>query len=279
MTERLYIVLYFILITRCNVELRLGNVTLKQVSCCKYLGIIIDNKLTWLEHINCIYNKILKFTSIFYKIRHILPYKVLITIYFTFVHSHFLYGIEIYGNTHRGYLNKLMVLNNKLLRILQNAPRNTPVSVLYKNFNTLTIPDLHIFQILVLIHKFFYHKEKLPFIFTSYFNENFLFHNYDTRNRDNLHVVRCNTSYGSKSVKFKGSNLWNQLPSDLKLITSLNFFKSKLKLTLTTSHHYLPVFNHSSFPGPFCSSLFVCTIQFLYCLHLPVFFVCYYYPS
>ena len=94
-----------------------------------------------------------------------------------FIYSHLLYGIEIYGNTHRGYLNKLMVLNNKLLQILPNAPRNAPVPDLDKNFNTLTIPDLHIFQILVLIHKFFCHKEKLPLIFTSYVNENFLFHN------------------------------------------------------------------------------------------------------
>jgi len=50
---------------RCKVELRPGNVILKQVSCCNYLGIIIDNNLTWSEHINYIYNKILKFTSIF----------------------------------------------------------------------------------------------------------------------------------------------------------------------------------------------------------------------
>jgi len=139
---------------------------------------------------------------------------------YAFVHSHLLCGIETYSNTRRGYLNKLVVLNNKLLRILQNAPRNAPVPDLYKNFITLTIPDLHIFQILVLIHKFFYHKDKLPLIFTSYFNENFLFHNYDTHSRDNLHLVRCNTTYGSKSVKYKGSNLWNQLPNVLKPIIS-----------------------------------------------------------
>jgi len=120
-------------------------VILKQVSCCKYLGIIIDNNLTWSEHINYIYNKIIKFTSIFYKIRHILPVKVLITIYFAFVHSHLLYGIEIYGNTDRAYLNRLMVLNNKLLRILQSAPLKAPVSDLYEHFNTLNIPDLHNF--------------------------------------------------------------------------------------------------------------------------------------
>ena len=65
---------------------------------------------------------------------------------------------------------------------------------------------------------------------------NFLFHNHDTRNRDNLHLVRCKTSYGLRSVKYKGSNLWNQLPNDLKVIASLNSFKSKLKFTLATSH-------------------------------------------
>jgi len=51
---------------RCKVQLRLGHVTLKHVNCCKYLGIIIDNNLTWLEHIDNVYNKILKFTSVFF---------------------------------------------------------------------------------------------------------------------------------------------------------------------------------------------------------------------
>jgi len=37
---------------RCKVQLRLGHVTLKHVNCCKYLGIIIDNNLAWLEHID-----------------------------------------------------------------------------------------------------------------------------------------------------------------------------------------------------------------------------------
>jgi len=109
-----------------------------------------------------------------------------------------------------------MVLNNKLLRIFQSAPRKAPFSDLYENFNTLNIFDLHNFQLLVLIHKFFCHKQKLPVIFTSYFNANFLLHNHDTRNRDNLHFARCKTFYGLKCIKYKSSNLWNQLPSKLK---------------------------------------------------------------
>jgi len=101
-----------------------------------------------------------------------------------------------------------------------------PVIIQYLKFDTLAIPDLHTFQILVLIHKFFYHKDKLPFIFTLYFNENFLFYSHDTRSRDNLHLTRCKTTYGSKSLslRYKGSNLWNQLPIMTKIMTTRNSF-------------------------------------------------------
>ena len=64
-------------------------------------------------------------------------------IYFAFIHSHLVYGIEIYGNTYINHLNRLAILSNRLLCILQNAPSDTPVVKLHANFNTLTVPELH----------------------------------------------------------------------------------------------------------------------------------------
>jgi len=46
--------------------------------------------------------------------------EILRMIYFAFVHSHLLYGIGVYGNTTSNHLSKLIILNNKLLRVLQN---------------------------------------------------------------------------------------------------------------------------------------------------------------
>jgi len=43
-----------------------------------------------------------------------------------------LYGVEIYANTTPTYLDKLMKLNNKLLRILQCKPITTPIREVYK---------------------------------------------------------------------------------------------------------------------------------------------------
>ena len=67
-------------------------------------------------------------------IRHKLNFQVLRMLYFAFVHPHLLCGIEIYGNTYQKHLHKLIILNNKILRVLPNVPYDTPVVKLYADF-------------------------------------------------------------------------------------------------------------------------------------------------
>jgi len=102
-----------------------------------------------------IYKKLIKYSSIFYKLRNKLPSSCLRSIYYAFVHPHILYGIELYANTFSTYLKPLNVLNNKLLIILQNCRLQTPVAHLYREYQTLPINQLFIVQILTLVHTFF----------------------------------------------------------------------------------------------------------------------------
>jgi len=59
------------------------------------------------------------------------PSRILLNIYYAFVHPHLLYATEVYG------IDKLFKLNNKLLRILQHKPFRSHVPDLYLEFNTL----------------------------------------------------------------------------------------------------------------------------------------------
>ena len=127
-------------------------------------------------------------------------------LYFAFVPSHILYGIEVYANTCHSHLSKLCVLNNKILRIIENKPLRTPIFQLYKNFNTLPIPELHQFQLLCLVHKYFNNKDRLPVIFSNFFTPNTEIHSYNTRSINNLHLSSINTLSGARCIK---SNLAN----------------------------------------------------------------------
>ena len=45
---------------------------------------------------------------------------ILKMIYFASVYSHLAYGMEIYANTYMKNINKLVILNNKILRITRH---------------------------------------------------------------------------------------------------------------------------------------------------------------
>ena len=149
-------------------------------------------------------------------------------IYFAFVNSHLLYGVEVYANTTTNHLSKLITLNNKLLRVLQDVIK-TYNSKLYKTYFTLPLKLLHNFQILLFIQKYVHHRSELPAVFSTYFEENLLLHCRDTRQKTTSTRMLCSLKLEKKTVKYRGSKLWNNLPDDLKNTTSLLSFKYRLK--------------------------------------------------
>jgi len=80
--------------------------------------VITDNKLSWKDHIENMYNTLQKFIRIFFKIRAIIPNSMLKMLYFSFIYPRLLYGIEVYGNAGSTTLRKLKTINNKLLHIV-----------------------------------------------------------------------------------------------------------------------------------------------------------------
>jgi hypothetical protein len=213
-----------------NSHLSVGNKKIFRVTNCKYLGLIIDESLKWELHIDYVYKKIIKYTSIFYKLRRSLSQNCLKKLYFAFVHPHLLYGIEVYGAATNSALDKLYKLNSKILRVLQcKTIRETPVVALYKQYNTLPIYFLYRKQLLIFVHKCIYHPSLIPVVFHACFSSNESVHSHNTRKKNDLHLFGVNNySYAQSSISFHGSKLWNCLPPDLKNNCSISVFNNNL---------------------------------------------------
>ena len=149
----------------------------QRCNCCNFLRSVSWNVLSkhfakclysftayayvYLQHIEYIYKKkLIKYSSIFYKLRNKLPSSCLRSIYYAFIHPHILYGIEIYVNTFSTYLKPLNVLNNKLLRIFLNCRLQTPVAHLYWEYQTL--PLSAVFCPMASLHLHWLHLEFWP---------------------------------------------------------------------------------------------------------------------
>jgi len=128
------------------------------------------------------YPSVIKYSSIFNKLRNMLPSSCLGSIYFVLANPHILYGIEIHTNTRPTYLKPLNVLQNQCLQ--------TPVAHLYWEHQTLPIAQLHILQILSLVHNFLHHSNELSEVYKDIFIVNNTVHSY------------CNKAYKSSAYQF-----------------------------------------------------------------------------
>lgn len=211
-----------------KVDISIDNTSIKQVQTTKYLGLNIDEKLSWKNHIEEVHKKLLKFGSIFFKLRGIISQQTLRTLYFSLVYPNILYGVEIYANCCKTYLTKLNVINNKIIRTILNKDMRTPVTSLYSTFNVLPVNKLHIFNILLLVHKTLNCKNQLPLIFQNYFTPVSTIHNHNTRGHNRVFLGNSTNSRSHKTLKFKGALLYNKIPEEIK---KLNYqcFTRKLK--------------------------------------------------
>ena len=81
----------------------------------KYLGIHIDNELSWKNHISFLTNKVNKSIGLVCKIRRLLNRQSLLNIYYSLVHSNIIYCLEIWGTAFNTTLLPLTVAQIRIM--------------------------------------------------------------------------------------------------------------------------------------------------------------------
>ena len=113
--------LYFDLAPACKrdvFDVYINGKPLEFNSKAKYLGVTIDNKLTWHQHIENIKNKINKGIGILKKMCHFLQEDTLVSLFNDFVKLYVDYGSLTWGGTANTHLLKLERTLNKAVRIM-----------------------------------------------------------------------------------------------------------------------------------------------------------------
>ena len=104
---------------KCNdYELKLGGKIIEQVKQTKFLGVIIDEKLSWAPHIEYLTNKLKSCVGLINKIRDCIPSSMHKSLYHTLFESHLTYGITVWGGASKKILNPLTTIQKKCIRIL-----------------------------------------------------------------------------------------------------------------------------------------------------------------
>ena len=94
-----------------------------------FLGVYIDNHLTFSQHIDQLCTSLSNSIFAINRVKYLLPYAALRSLYFCLIHSRLQYAIEAWGNSNS--LHKLQRVQKRAIRVINNKKNSDIIQILY----------------------------------------------------------------------------------------------------------------------------------------------------
>ena len=208
-----------------NLNLFLRNTKIDQVSSLKFLGVYIDENLSWSPHLKYLHSKLRSCLSAVKRVRPFLNKKSLLALYYSLYNSHLQYCISNWCFQNKVLIYKLQKLCNRFIRLIFGLKRNSDVSCVMKEHNILNINQILFKDVNIFMFK--QCNGSNPSVFNEVFAKTVS--KYGTRNRsDYMPKLYCNTLC-QQSISYRGPASWNKVSSSLKdKKQSIKSFSKKL---------------------------------------------------
>ena len=205
--------------------IRFCNAPVELVSKIKFLGVTIDNKLKFKDHVDDVSVRISRSIGVIRRISYFTPDHILINLYFSIVYPHMTYCILVWGNSSSENVNKICKLQSRFFKMLNKRGHPNPLP----RFKILSFR--HMFQYFALLKFFKSHKMDSHQYFKNIISSLIPSHRYNTRfSQDGgLLLPNFRLSLTHKNFLFTSIGFWNSLPSEIREINSYNSFKKSIK--------------------------------------------------
>ena len=215
-----------------DISLKIDRMEIQRVKETKFLGIIIDNELSWKPHIINTRNKVAKSIAVLYKVKSFLNQPALIILYNSLIMPYLTYGVEIWGTTYKTYTQPLFILQKKALKIINNTRYRDPSNPLFIKNKSLKFYDIVDYKILQILYKA--NSNNLPENIQERFEKRESC--YNLKGTAIFKKPRFRTKIMERTVTIKGTNLWNGLQTEIKEIRTIMAFKKNIKSTLLAKY-------------------------------------------
>ena len=197
----------------------------ESTSSIKFLGLYIDDTLTWRGHCSALAARLSSIAFQFRALRGYLSLTQLKQFYHAQVASRLAYGVCFWGSS-SGF-HEVFIAQKRIIRIMAGVNNTTSCKPIFKDFCILTACCLYICEMCVFV---FNNKDR--------FLKRSEIHNVNTRQRDNLHVPHARLGIKFKSCNNLGPKLFNMLPLCIRQEQCFIKFKRHLKRFLVDNSFY-----------------------------------------
>ena len=201
-----------------NFNLTIDGVRIDQTTEFKFLGMHIDETLTWTKHCTVLTAKLKQVNFMLNRIKLIIPTGYMRTLYYAHFNSHLSYGITLWANScSKLLLDQVYKQQKRAVRIITNESFLSHSDPLFRRTNILKLQDLMTLENLKLVHKVLSDECPLPL------KNLFSIHQRSTRNFG-ITIYKHKSKYYNDSFLCQSIIAWNKETSSLIDIKKFNLF-------------------------------------------------------
>ena len=206
-------------------SLTFNNIPVAQTSSQKHLGIHLDKKLNFEEHLSKVETKVNKSVGIILKLQNVLPRSALLTVYKSFIRPLLDYGDIIYDKAfNESFHEKLESLQYNAALAITGAIKGSSTEKLYEELGLESLKSRRWYRKMSLFYKVF--KNESPrYLFNTIPNNN---EQRQTRHSDNIPTFFARHDYFKNSFFPSALTEWNKLDCFVKNADSFHVFKKHI---------------------------------------------------
>ena len=193
-----------------HLNFRISGQKINIVKQTKYLGIYLDEHLTWNFQLDQIKSKLSRSCGLLAKLRYFAKTDLLRTVYFAIFDSILRYVRQVWGQHRYQTIKEIEQIQEKAIRIMSVKPKNESTNPLFRNLKIMKFKDILAYNNCIFAHDQL--NENLPESFSNFFMTAPAQHNYNTRGSCNNSIIKSITNsvtYGLNSVRHRAASDWN----------------------------------------------------------------------
>ena len=176
--------------------LKIADNNIERKTAIKFLGVMLDENISWVEHIRTVETKLAKNIGLLYRAKPLLEEKSLKSIYFAYIHSYLNYANIAWASTYRTKLKTIHFHQKHAARIVFNEEKLTQSRPLLRSLNALNVYQINLYQHLAFMYKL--NKNKAPLTFNELIKKPF--HKYPTKFSENCFSLEATKYF----ISFRG---------------------------------------------------------------------------
>jgi len=168
----------------------------------KFLGLTLDNSLSWKKHVESIIPKLSMAVFAMRVAQPFLSLDSLKLIYYSYFHAILSYGIIFWGNS--SHSNSVFTMQKKAIRIMVSASNRDSCKEYFKKLKILPLQSQYLSLLSFVARN------------TDYFSFSTEIHSFNTKNKCNLHLPSSKLTIFQKGPYYSGIKAFNNLPTNIK---------------------------------------------------------------